>query len=150
MDMTIFSGEEIRQLSLPAAIILLSLVVLRVGQTLSESITKLSERKPDIEQQTAANMRLAHTLEGRAKLREFYMSELEVATFFEAMTDLLDDSDSYEEFEIRSNRLLERLPERLHEEAESKWWRWTKNAGKKIAGKVFDKANDLVKSALGG
>lgn len=150
MDMTIFSGEEIRQLSLPAAIILLSLVVLRVGQTLSESISKLSERKPDIQQQTAANMRLAHTPEGRAQLREFYMSELEVAAFFEAMTDLLDDSESYEEFEIRSNRLLERLPERLHEEAESKWWRWTKNAGKKIAGKVFDKANDLVKSALGG
>lgn len=149
MDMMIFSGEEIRQLSLPAAIILLSLVVLRVGQTLSESIKKLSERRPDIERQTLANMRLVHTPEGRAKLRDFYISELKVAAFFEAMTDLLDESESYKEFKTRSFELVDRLPEKLRED-ESKWWKWAKSAGKKIAGKVFDKANDLVKSALGG
>ncbi|WP_213629586.1 hypothetical protein [Pseudomonas sp. Pc102] len=149
MDMTIFSGEEIRQLSLPAAIILLSLVVLRVGQTLSESIKKLSERRPDIERQTAANFRLASTPEGRDELRDFYFSELEVAVFFEAMTELLDESESYEDFRTRSLELVYRLPERLRED-ESKWWKWTKSAGKKIAGKLFDKANDLVKSALGG
>jgi hypothetical protein len=100
--------------------------------------------------QSNANTRLTSTVAGRKILRDFYFSELQVSTFLQHAVDETLRAPTPEDLE-RSLDLLVK---------DESWWRkmWgvngvkdsLKDAVKTLPGKLFDKANDLVKSFVGG
>jgi|GEM_PF-5698244 len=144
------------------AILVLGFIVLFVGLRISRAIEK-SEAKirvvnyPGFEREffdteekfqyyINQNQFLASSEKGKNLLLEFYQSELEILAFIDELSDLAEQSGSYAQFmNLASDKIQGTAPDAM---SETRWER-VKKLLPGMAKKIFDKANDVVKSTFG-
>jgi len=103
-----------------------------------------SERIGRLAAQTRANDRLIDSDMGRNALVEFFASEIHVSAFLREAEREIEKAKSGEEAKAAL--------ERMKGEEKKRWWNMEslKESAKAIGGKLFDKANELIKPYLGG
>lgn len=144
------------------AILFLGFIVLFVGLRISRAIEKseakirvvnyprfeweVSDPKEKFKYYIDQNQFLSRSEEGKNLLMEFYKSELEVLAFIDELSDLAEQSGSYSQFmNLASDKIQETTPDII---SETRWEKLRKLLPG-MAKKVFDKANDVVKSTFG-
>ncbi|ONF44573.1 hypothetical protein BTO32_06235 [Marinobacter lutaoensis] len=144
------------------AILVLGFIVLFVGLRISRAIEKsearirvvnypefgwvFSDSKEKFKYYVDQNQFLARSEEGRNLLLEFYKSELEILEFIDGLGDLAEQSESYAQFlNFASEKIQRTTPDTMSETR----WEKVKKLLPGMAKKVFDKANDVVKSTFG-
>jgi hypothetical protein len=144
------------------AILVLSFTVLFVGLSISRAIKKseakvrivdypglewgFTDAKEKFKHYVDQNQFLASSEEGRYLLLEFYKSELEIFAFIDELSDLAEQSGSYDQFmNLASDKVQGTTPDTISKTG----WERAKKLLPTMAKKVFDKANDVVKSTFG-
>jgi hypothetical protein len=138
---------------LPLSLALVAAPLLWIGFVLSRTLETLrqvlgptvEQRIERIRQQTLTNEALTHEVKGRKALANFFTSEVHVAAFFQDLSDAASTSETYAAFKSK-------LEERVASDspAETSGWGKFKEISKTIGKKLFEKANDIVKSYLKG
>jgi hypothetical protein len=145
--------SNLYQWLLPLSLVLIAASLLWIGfilnrfvDTFRQAMGPTTEQRIDsIRRQTEANESLTSRRDGRQLLADFFTSEVNVAAFFEDAADAASTSETYTAFKSKLDaRVATDKP------AETTGWGKFKEISKAVGKKLFDKANDLVKSYLKG
>ncbi|MES1939400.1 hypothetical protein T5B8_04121 [Salinisphaera sp. T5B8] len=144
------------------AILVLGFIILFVGLKISAAIEssgakirvvnyprfewEFSDSEKKFQYYVNQNEFLTRSESGKRLFLEFYRSEIEILAFIDELTDLAEQSVSYAQFmDLASDRIRGATPVAM---SETRWER-VKKLIPGVAEKIFDKANDVVKSTFG-